>query len=580
MRTGRGAHDVDGEQQRHRLLAGRYRLIDQLGAGGMGVVWRAVDELLDREVAVKEVRAPDHLREHDVRVLYARLKQEARAAARVSHPNVITVHDVIEQEGRPWIVMEFVRGRSLAEILQHEGVLTPKEAAKVGSMVLQALRSAHSSGVLHRDVKPANVLLEPSGRVVLTDFGIALVEGSGTLTRTGDLVGSPDYLAPERALGQRPGTPSDLWSLGATLYAAVEGVSPFRRTSALGTLQAVVQDELPTPRRAGPLTPLLEGLLRKDPQTRMGSTEAQRLLDAVASGRTLTQPDLAGPEPAGYVPTARSTPTPSPSASPPADPRTTYGSGYRYGSGAGSYGGPAPSGARAGTPSGAPGGRPPAPPVGTPSATPSTTPAGPPSGAPAGTPSGAPAGRQSSASGGAARSPAYGYPVPAPGPAPAPFPTPTPTPTPSPTPVPNPVPGLAPYPLPAPGPGPVPAPGPAPDPDAPRRGWPVYLGPLLALILIVGGTVAGVLAAGGSGDPDNGHQPGGGTTGTARPPDTSPTPDGSGGTGESGGPGTPSPHPSPSGHATDHAPTYPTTEPTKNPPGTCNGGWVTKCATR
>ncbi|MEH6379063.1 protein kinase [Streptomyces sp. KLMMK] len=552
MRTGRGAHDVDGEQQRHRLLAGRYRLIDQLGSGGMGVVWRAVDELLDREVAAKEVRAPEHLREHDVRVLYARLKQEARAAARVSHPNVITVHDVIEQEGRPWIVMEFVRGRSLAEILQHEGVLTPKEAAKVGSMVLQALRSAHSSGVLHRDVKPANVLLEPSGRVVLTDFGIALVEGSGTLTRTGDLVGSPDYLAPERALGQRPGTPSDLWSLGATLYAAVEGVSPFRRTSALGTLQAVVQDELPTPRRAGPLTPLLEGLLRKDPQTRMGSTEAQRLLDAVASGRTLTQPDLAGPEPAGYVPTARATPTPPP----PADPRTTYGSGYRYGSGAGSYGGPAPSGARAGTPSGAPGARPLGPPAGTPS------------GAPAGTPSGAPAG--------AARSPAYGYPAPAPGPAPAPFPTPTPTPTPTPNPVPNPVPNLAPHPAPVPAPGPAPAPG----PDTPRRGWPVYLGPLLALLLIVGGTVAGVLAAGGSGNPDNGRQPGGGTTGTAHPPDNSPTPDGSGDTGESGEPGTPSPHPSPSGHATDPATTYPTTEPTKNPPGTCNGGWVTKCATR
>ncbi|QLE76389.1 serine/threonine protein kinase [Streptomyces rectiverticillatus] len=492
----------------------------------MGVVWRAVDELLDREVAAKEVRAPEHLREHDVRVLYARLKQEARAAARVSHPNVITVHDVVEQEGRPWIVMEFVRGRSLAEILQHEGVLTPKEAAKVGSMVLQALRSAHSSGVLHRDVKPANVLLEPSGRVVLTDFGIALVEGSGTLTRTGDLVGSPDYLAPERALGRRPGTPSDLWSLGATLYAAVEGVSPFRRTSPLSTLHAVVQDELPTPRRAGPLTPLLEGLLRKDPQTRMGSTEAQRLLDAVASGRMLTQPDLGSAEPAGYVPTARATPTP-PSPPPPADPRTTYGSGYGpgygYGSGARSYGGPEPSGASAGTPSGAPGG--------------------------------------------AARGPAYGYPAPAPGPAPAPFPTPTPTPTPASTP--------------APAPAPRPAPAPGPAPGAPRRGWSVYLGPLLALLLIAGGTVAGVLAAGGPGDPDNGHQPGGGTTGTASPADNSPTADGSGGTGESGDPGTPSPHPSPSGHATDYPTTYPTTtEPTKNPPGTCNGGWVTKCATR
>ncbi|MFD0384998.1 serine/threonine-protein kinase [Streptomyces stramineus] len=255
---GEGAYGMDPER-RNPLLAGRYRLIDQLGSGGMGVVWRAVDELLDREVAAKEVRAPDHLSDQDVRLLYARLKQEARAAARVSHPYVITVHDVVEQEGRPWIVMELVRGRSLAEILQSEGVLAPKEAAKVGAMVLRALRSAHASGVLHRDVKPANVLIEGDGRVVLTDFGIALVEGSGTLTRTGDLVGSPDFLAPERAVGDRPGAPSDLWSLGATLYAAIEGVSPFRRTSALGTLQAVVHDELPTPRRAGPLTPCSKG---------------------------------------------------------------------------------------------------------------------------------------------------------------------------------------------------------------------------------------------------------------------------------------------------------------------------------
>ncbi|MEV6671194.1 serine/threonine-protein kinase [Streptomyces sp. NPDC051162] len=292
------------------LLAGRYRLIDRLGSGGMGTVWRAVDELLDREVAAKEVRAPEHLREQDVRILYARLKQEARAAARVSHPNVITVHDVVEQDGRPWIVMELVRGRSLADVLQHEGVLLPKEAAKVGSMVLQALRSAHSSGVLHRDVKPANVLLEPGGRVVLTDFGIALVEGSGTLTRTGDLVGSPDFLAPERALGQRPGAPSDLWSLGATLYAAIEGVSPFRRGSPLSTLQAVVQDDPPPPRRAGPLTPLLEGLLRKDPRTRMGSAEAQRMLDAVAAGHMTTQPGWTGA--GGYVPTERAAPAPRP----------------------------------------------------------------------------------------------------------------------------------------------------------------------------------------------------------------------------------------------------------------------------
>ncbi|MEU4212331.1 serine/threonine-protein kinase [Streptomyces sp. NPDC026206] len=290
---------VDGmnTERRRPLLAGRYRLMEQLGQGGMGVVWLAMDEVLDREVAAKEVRAPERMSDEDVRVLYARLKQEARAAARVAHPNVITVHDVVEQQGRPWIVMELVRGQALDDVLRQEGVLQLKEAARIGTQVLRALRAAHAVGVLHRDVKPANVLLEAGGRVVLTDFGIAVVEGAGTLTRTGDLVGSAEYLAPERATGRRPGIPSDLWSLGTLLYVAVEGVSPFRRGDALSTLRAVVDDEPAPPRRAGPLAPLLEGLLRKDPEARMGSAEAEQLLDAVASGR-LTE------EPPGYVRTA------------------------------------------------------------------------------------------------------------------------------------------------------------------------------------------------------------------------------------------------------------------------------------
>ncbi|GHG52476.1 serine/threonine-protein kinase [Streptomyces griseocarneus] len=297
-------------ERRHPLLAGRYRLIEQLGRGGMGVVWLAIDEVLDREVAAKEVRAPENMTEDDVRVLYARLKQEARAAARISHPNVITVHDVVEQRDRPWIVMEYVRGQALADVLAAEGALQPKEAARIGALVLQALRAAHAVGVLHRDVKPANVLLEAGGRVVLTDFGIALIEGASTLTRTGDLVGSAEYLAPERATGKRPGIPSDLWSLGAMLYVAVEGVSPFRRGDALSTLRAVVDEPPPSPRRAGPLTPVLEGLLRKDPQERMGSAEAEQLLDAVASGRLTETP--------GYVPTALGT---VPSALPRPEPR-------------------------------------------------------------------------------------------------------------------------------------------------------------------------------------------------------------------------------------------------------------------
>ncbi|GAA2710688.1 MULTISPECIES: serine/threonine-protein kinase [Streptomyces] len=303
---------MDEAGRRHPLVAGRYRLLEELGRGGMGVVWLALDEVLDREVAAKEVRAPEHLSDDDVRVLYARLKQEARAAARVSHPNVITVHDVVEQEGRPWIVMELVRGESLDHVLRQEGPLQAKEAARVGALVLQALRAAHAVGVLHRDVKPANVLLEAGGRVVLTDFGIALVEGAGTLTRTGDLIGSAEYLAPERAMGRRPGIPSDLWSLGALLYVAVEGVSPFRRGDPLSTLRAVVDEAPAPPRRAGPLAPLLEGLLRKDPEARMGSAEAERLLEAVASGRVTEAP--------GYVRTTVDRP-----ARPPApDPTPTY----------------------------------------------------------------------------------------------------------------------------------------------------------------------------------------------------------------------------------------------------------------
>ncbi|MEV4436888.1 serine/threonine-protein kinase [Streptomyces sp. NPDC049585] len=303
---------MDEGQRRHPLVAGRYRLLEELGRGGMGVVWLALDEVLDREVAAKEVRAPEHLSDDDVRVLYARLKQEARAAARISHPNVITVHDVVEQEGRPWIVMELVRGESLDHVLHQEGPLQAKEAARVGGLVLQALRAAHAVGVLHRDVKPANVLLEAGGRVVLTDFGIALVEGAGTLTRTGDLIGSAEYLAPERAMGRRPGIPSDLWSLGALLYVAVEGVSPFRRGDPLSTLRAVVDESPDPPRRAGPLAPLLEGLLRKDPEARMGSAEAERLLEAVASGRVTEAP--------GYVRTTvdRQVRPPAP------DPTPTY----------------------------------------------------------------------------------------------------------------------------------------------------------------------------------------------------------------------------------------------------------------
>ncbi|GAA0349680.1 serine/threonine protein kinase [Actinoallomurus spadix] len=281
-----------------RLVAGRYRLLSVLGEGGMGTVWRARDEVLHREVAVKEVRASAELPADRSARMYARMEREAWAAARVNARGVVTIYDVATFDGRPWIVMELVRGRSLADVIGAGGALPPKEAAHIGVEVLAALRAAHGAGVLHRDVKPANVLLADDGRVVLTDFGIAAVEGDTALTLTGEILGSPEYLAPEQALGQTPGTACDLWSLGALLYTAVQGRSPFRRTTALATLRAVVEDELPPPHRAGPLTAVIEGLMRKDPEERMTPEQAERelrlaLRESVAPSEADTANDTA-----------------------------------------------------------------------------------------------------------------------------------------------------------------------------------------------------------------------------------------------------------------------------------------------
>ncbi|WP_314618032.1 serine/threonine-protein kinase [Streptomyces stackebrandtii] len=273
-----------GENER---LAGRYRIVRRLGRGGMGVVWRAVDEVLGREVAVKELRTFSDAAAPELADLRLRMTREARAAARVRHPGVVAVHDVTEHEGRPVIVMELVDGPSLDDVLGERGTLDPAEAARIGAHVLEALAAAHDVGVLHRDVKPGNILLDRSGRIVLTDFGIATMEdpgdGSAThLTRSGEIVGSLDFLAPERARGQDPGPASDVWAVGATLYAAVEGASPFRRTSTWSTLAAIVGEPLPEPVRAGPLAPVLTRLLDKDPSSRPGAREAARLLGAVA----------------------------------------------------------------------------------------------------------------------------------------------------------------------------------------------------------------------------------------------------------------------------------------------------------
>ncbi|MGW8970953.1 serine/threonine-protein kinase [Streptomyces platensis] len=299
MRRG-GDADLTG-----RLLGGRYRVTGRIGRGGMGVVCRAVDEVLGREVAVKVLRAYTDASAPELADLRTRMQREARAAARIRHSGVITVHDVIDEDGRPVIVMELVDGPSLDDVLERHGALDPREIARIGAQVMDALDAAHQVGVLHRDVKPGNVLLDNwghrpgrsetgGGRVVLTDFGIASIEAPGDgatthLTRSGELVGSLDYLPPERAQGQDPTPASDIWSLGMTLYAAVEGGgAPFRRTSVWSTLTAIVTEALPEPRRAGPLTPVFHALMAKNPADRPSAAQARDLLAAVAEGREPT----------------------------------------------------------------------------------------------------------------------------------------------------------------------------------------------------------------------------------------------------------------------------------------------------
>ncbi|MES4903932.1 MULTISPECIES: protein kinase [unclassified Streptomyces] len=296
-----------------RLLGGRYRVTGTLGRGGMGVVCKAVDEVLGREVAVKVLRAYTDSSGPELADLRVRMQREARAAARIRHSGVITVHDVTEESGLPVIVMELIDGRSLDDLIDERGVVAPLEAAAIGAKVADALGAGHHAGVLHRDVKPGNVLLDHDGRVILTDFGIASMEAPGDdattkLTRSGELIGSLDYLAPERAQGQEPGPASDIWALGMTLYAAVEGSSPFRRTSVWSTLTAIVTEPLPEPRRAGPLAPVLHAMMDKDPAARPTAARARAMLEAVAAGeepwaaagwagRTPTAPDVLGSAP-------------------------------------------------------------------------------------------------------------------------------------------------------------------------------------------------------------------------------------------------------------------------------------------
>ena len=299
-----------------RLLAGRYRLTRVLGRGGMGTVWEAHDEVLGRDVAVKEVVPPPELPLQERRIVRERSLREARAAARISHPSAVTVYDVVEDEGRPWIVMERLHARSLADVLRVDGPLAVPDAVRLGLSLLDALGAAHAARVLHRDVKPANVMLTEDGGAVLTDFGIATVDGDPTLTATGLVVGSPAYMAPERARGEAPTTASDLWSLGATLYAAVAGRSPFQREGQLPTLTAVVTEPPPELPGGGPLAPVVRALLDKDPLRRPSVAQARALLLAAAREAEVPEPEPVAPPPAAPPPAPTVVAAPVPVAEP------------------------------------------------------------------------------------------------------------------------------------------------------------------------------------------------------------------------------------------------------------------------
>ncbi|WP_405866904.1 serine/threonine protein kinase [Streptomyces sp. NBC_01515] len=303
----------EGEPGR-RVVDGRFELESRLGGGGMGTVWRAQDLLLHRYVAVKEVRPPDiDLAEYDpaaAEMLRQRVLREARALARVEHPNVVTIHHIVD-EGvgtYPWLVMELVQGGSLADRLAR-GPMAPAEAARLGRGVLDALNAAHAAGVQHRDVKPANVLLRTDGRPVLTDFGIAAIRDATALTATGSIIGTPDYMAPERVTGQSGGPSADLWSLAMMLYVAVEGYHPLQRGTTLATLAAVLQEDVPPPVRAGSLTPVLSCVLVRDPEARPDAGTVGRMLEAAAAQPEDRRPEttsyrLAPPVPPSLPPTA------------------------------------------------------------------------------------------------------------------------------------------------------------------------------------------------------------------------------------------------------------------------------------
>ncbi|MEE6309289.1 protein kinase [Plantactinospora veratri] len=282
--SGGPANPTNGRAAPGITIGGRYSLRAAVGHGGMGTVWRAADTLLRRDVAVKEVVLPPGLAPSDRDAMYERTLREARAAAALQHPAVVQVYDVVTEGGRPWIVMELLDARSLADMVIEDGPLAPRAVAKIGIALLGALEVAHAIGVLHRDVKPANVLICSDGRCVLTDFGVARMPTDVQLTTPGMVLGSPHFISPERAMGQDFGPPSDLFSLGVTLYTAVEGRPPFDKGDPIETMHAVVEDPPAPPVRSGALTRVLLGLLEKDPARRLDVTASRTMLRELLAG--------------------------------------------------------------------------------------------------------------------------------------------------------------------------------------------------------------------------------------------------------------------------------------------------------
>jgi tRNA A-37 threonylcarbamoyl transferase component Bud32 len=270
-------------QSERLVLATRYRLVSEIGQGANGTVWRGHDDLLDRAVAIKELRLPADLTENDRVVFYRRTLREARAPAQLRSTSIIEVYDVVIEQGRPWIIMELIEAPSLEQLIERSGPLPPDQVGYIGRRLLDALAVAHRSGIVHRDLKPSNVLLD-GDRVVLTDFGLAFSSGSASLTKTGHFMGSPAYVAPEVAAGEKATPRSDLWSLGATLYAALEGKPPFERDNVMATLSALANEPPPTPRNAGPLASVVTGLLEKHPTRRLTHARAVDRLERALTG--------------------------------------------------------------------------------------------------------------------------------------------------------------------------------------------------------------------------------------------------------------------------------------------------------